>query len=113
MTVKARIIRRLVIGLVVAMATLFVTAGSLRFWQAWLFLLVTFGFVLPTTLRLANRDPALAERRLRYDEKEPAQKRLKVVLSLIFFPALLLPGLDFRFGWSRNWMGPIPHWVVL
>ncbi len=108
MTLKARMIRRFSIGGVVMAALLFVPAGSLRYWQGWLFVVVTMGFFFPTSLWLVKHHPALAERRMRYDEKEPEQRRFKIAASLVFFPAFLLAGLDFRFGWSRAWLGGVP-----
>lgn len=94
-------------------ALLFVPAGSLRYWQGWVFLAITMGFFFPLSLWLVKHDPALAERRMRYDEKEPEQRRFKIVASFIYFPAFLLTGFDFRFGWSRVWLGGVPLWLEL
>jgi hypothetical protein len=27
--------------------------------------------------------------------------------------SLLLPGLDYRLGWSRQYLGPVPLWLTL
>ncbi len=110
MTLRARMIRRFSIGGVVMAALLFFPAGSLRYWQGWMFLAATMGFLFPFSLWLVKHDPALAERRMRYDEKEPEQKRFKIAASLIFFPAFLLAAFDFRFDWSRSWLGAVPLW---
>ena len=59
-----------------------------------------------------KRDPQLMERRLRSKEKEPEQKLFQKLWAVIFSVAFLLPGFDFRFGWSRAWLGPVPAWVV-
>ncbi len=113
MTLQGRVIRRFTIGTVVCAGLLFLPAGSLRYWQGWMFLVVTWGFFIPGVLYLAKHDPELMERRMRIKEREPEQQIFKVVASLIYFPAFLLPGLDFRFGWSRAWLGPVPLWIVL
>jgi protein-S-isoprenylcysteine O-methyltransferase Ste14 len=34
-------------------------------------------------------------------------------LSVISFSAFTLAGLDFRFGWSRAWLGPVPLWLII
>ena len=88
----------LVMGLLV-----FVPAGTLRFWQAWLYLTVFFGAATLTTRDLMTRDPALLERRMHGGptaEKEPAQRIIMVFASLGFISLLVVPGLDRRFGWS-------------
>ena len=78
----------------------FVPAGTLDYWEAWVYcavLLVPCVFVLTYLLR---KDPELLARRIRLNEKEPAQRRIIRASSLIFFTGFLIPGLDHRFGWS-------------
>ena len=113
MTLQARVIRRFTIGGIVLAGLLFLPAGSLRYWQGWLLLVQTLGFFVPGTLYIAKRDPQLTERRMRYREKHREQNIFKIVASMICFPALTLPGFDFRSGWSRAWMGGVPLWLVL
>ncbi len=64
--------------LFLVMATLlFIAAGTLDYWQAWVFLAVYFLASLAITLDLMKRDPKLLERRMRGGptaEKEPVQK---------------------------------------
>ena len=43
---------------------LFLPAGTIRYWQAWLYLSVFAGATLLLTLYLVRRDPALLERRM-------------------------------------------------
>lgn len=83
---------------------LFAVAGTLRYWQAWLFLATFFAASLVLTLYLVKNDPALLARRMRggpFAEREPAQKVIMSYASLLFIGLLLLPALDHRFGWSR------------
>lgn len=78
----------------------FVPAGTLDYWEAWVYcavLLVPFLFVLTYLLR---NDPELLVRRMRLNERESAQKRIIRVSSLIFFTGFLIPGLDHHYGWS-------------
>src|SRR5688572_4018591 len=82
---------------------LFVPAGTLRWWQAWLYLAVFFGASALTTRELIHWDPALLERRMKGGpaaEKEPAQRIIMVFTSLGFVALLVVPALDHRFGWS-------------
>src|SRR5262249_44998526 len=82
---------------------LFVSAGTVGYWQAWAYLAIFTGVSAATTLYLMKRDPALLERRMRAGptaETRPAQKIIMLFTSLGFIGMLLLAGLDSRFGWS-------------
>jgi protein-S-isoprenylcysteine O-methyltransferase Ste14 len=99
-------------GLAVVMALLlFVPTGTLRYWQAWLYLAVFFGAAIIITLYLMKHDPALLERRLRGGptaEKEPTQKLIMLFACIGFIALLVVPALDVRHGWSM-----VPVWVVI
>ena len=93
------------IALAIAMALLlFVTAGTLDYWQAWVFLVLFFGVTIPITLYLRKNDPALMQRRMSGSGpfSEPGIL-LKVILSLMslgFIALLVIPALDHRMHWS-------------
>src|SRR5262252_4561529 len=91
--------------LVLAMALLlFGTAGTLHYWQAWLFLATYLLASLALTLDLIKNDPALLERRMRggpFAEREPTQKVIMSLTSLGFIGLLVVPAIDHRFGWSH------------
>ncbi len=82
---------------------LFLGAGTLRFWQAWVYLGVFFAGVTGITAALVKHDRKLLERRGSVgplDEREPRQKAIQAVAGALFLGLLLLSGLDRRFGWS-------------
>ena len=82
---------------------IFLAAGSLRYWQGWLFWLHFAAWTAGGTLYFLKRDPALVSRRLRAGptaEKEPAQKRIQLFASIFLCAIFVLSGLDDRFGWS-------------
>ena len=113
MTLRGQVIRRFGTGLLVVAIILFALAGSLRFWQGWCFLALAWGTPFSFALYMAKRDPRLLERRLRVKENNPMQMLFKVLASVILFSAIALSGLDFRLGWTRAWLGPVPVWVAL
>src|SRR5262249_43462176 len=87
---------------------LFVTAGTIRYRQAWVYLAIFMGASLLTSLYLIRKDPALLERRMRggpMAEKETSQKIIMVFASVGFIALLVVPALDYRFGWSSV---PVP-----
>ena len=96
---------------VVMAALLFIPAGTIHYWQGWVYLAVFFAVSLFTTLDLARRDPKLLERRMRGGptaEKEPTQRVIMWLASLGFISLLVIPALDHRFGWST-----VPVWLVI
>lgn len=79
----------------------FGTAGTLRYWQAWLYLAVLFIPMTFVLVYLLRRDPGLMERRIRGREPRAGQRAVVSVASVIILPAFVVPGLDQRFGWSE------------
>jgi len=90
---------------------LFLPAGTVRYWQAWLYLSVFTCASSLTTLDLMRRDPALLERRMSGGptaERRTPQKLIMLFVSVGFAALLVVPALDRRSGWSR-----VPTGVVV
>lgn len=86
----------------------FLPAGTLNYWEAWLYLVVLFTPIFFVMQYLLQHDPALLERRMRMRE-QAGEQSLIVKLSFVYFiVTFLLPGFDKRFGWSDT-----PVWLVL
>ena len=82
---------------------LFGAAWTLRYWLAWVYLVLFFGASTAITLDLMRHDPALLERRVKggpMAEQRPLQQFLMLGASLGFIALLVVPALDFRFQWS-------------
>lgn len=95
-----------IIILIVLGGVLFVSAGSLRFWEAWIY---WSGFSILTlfiTIFFLKKSPELLSRRMQYKEKETTRKP-PAFLNL-WFLCYVIPGLDFRFHWST-----VPVWLVI
>lgn len=91
---------RLFLGVVFLGLMFFLPAGTLEYWQAWVYLAVMFIPVSCVMAYLLKKNPELLERRLRMKEKKTRQKGLVLVGYVVFALGFLLPGLDRRFGWS-------------
>jgi protein-S-isoprenylcysteine O-methyltransferase Ste14 len=82
---------------------LFTSAGTLRFWQAWIYLGLNAVAMAGTNAYLVMKDPALLERRLAMNEKGETSRVQRVVMGLgraVLAGMLVVAGLDRRFGWS-------------
>jgi protein-S-isoprenylcysteine O-methyltransferase Ste14 len=113
MSLKARLVRRTVFGLVLLPAVIFFCAGTLDYWQGWAFLAVAFIPPLGMTVYFYYRDSQVLERRLLTKEHVGVQKLIVSLMKLLFLSTLVLPGLDYRFGWSRTRCGSVPWWLTL
>jgi len=88
--------------LVVALA-LFLSAGSLSFWHAWVYLAVFATCTLLITMYLIKYDQTLLASRVKVGPVAETQKSQQIIQSLanVFFIGLfIVPGLDYRFRWS-------------
>jgi protein-S-isoprenylcysteine O-methyltransferase Ste14 len=85
-------------------ALIFVCAGTIDFWQGWLFYLV---FLFSTTamgIYFIKYNRPLLERRMRFgpwEESRPIEKVLITLIFLMFVALMIVPALDHRFAWSR------------
>lgn len=91
---------KMIFGVVLIGAMLFLPAWTFFYPGAWLFLGLLFFPMLLIGLVLFFKNPALLKKRLDFKEKEKAQKGI-IALSGLMFPAgFIVSALDFRFGWS-------------
>jgi protein-S-isoprenylcysteine O-methyltransferase Ste14 len=82
---------------------LFIPAGTIRYWQAWVYLLIFFGASMGITIYLIKNDPALLKRRMHAGpraEKEKAQKLIMLLSMISFVTVFVVSALDYRFEWS-------------
>jgi len=113
MSLKARLAIQCMLTAVVTGAMLFLPAGTLKFWPGWIFLGLLLVPMVAGSIYFYERDPQLVERRLETKEKVGEQKLIMKFAKVIFFGAFLLPGFDFRFGWSRSTFGEVPLWLMI
>jgi len=89
---------------------LFLPAGTVHYWQAWMYLSIFSGASVLTTLYLMREDPALLERRMSGGptaEKRPVQKFIMLCTSFGFIALLLVPAFDHRLRWSAVPLGAV------
>lgn len=99
---------KLLLGVILIGILLFLPAGTIRYWNAWLFVGVLFIPMLFVGGVLLMKSPELLKKRLNTREKEAAQKQVIGLSLLMFVSGFVVAGLDFRFGWSN-----LPGWVII
>jgi protein-S-isoprenylcysteine O-methyltransferase Ste14 len=103
-----KVIRMFGVSLLVLMAVFFLPAWSFAYWQGWLYLAVLFIPLCFVVVYLLKNEPDLLVRRMHYREREKEQNLIIKLSYIPFTLAYILPGFDFRFGWSNA-----PVWVII
>jgi len=90
---------------------LFAPAGTLAYWQAWLYGFVFIAGTAALSVYFLKHDPELVRRRMNAGpraETEPAQKIIMVLILSGFLLLIIVPGIDHRWHGSD-----VPAWLVL
>ena len=105
----AKLIARFVLGLVVIGAILFGTAGTFDWPEAWIYIVIQFGWSITLSVFLWNHDIDLLKDRMKFTKKSAKgwDKVMTFVSIPFYIPYLVLPGLDaVRYQWSH-----VPVWA--
>ena len=97
---------KLLLGVLLTVLLLFLPAGTLHWWNAWLLMAVLFVPMLIAGLVMLFKAPELLRRRLNAKERQTEQKGVIAWSGLLFIASFLLAGFGFRFGWymlPRAW----------
>ncbi|VVC04583.1 Phospholipid methyltransferase [Candidatus Burarchaeum australiense] len=78
----------------------FVPAGTLDYWQAWLYGAVVLIPPIFVLLYFLKKDPEFLEKRMKTKEKENRQRLIIKIALVLFLISFLIPGLDHRYHWS-------------
>jgi protein-S-isoprenylcysteine O-methyltransferase Ste14 len=90
---------------------LFIPAGSIDYWQAWVYSIVMLVSSAVVTFYVWKNDPALLERRTEIgvvEEKEKTQRIIQGFAYIGFILILVIPASDHRFSWSN-----VPYFIVI
>jgi len=91
------------VTLAILLACLFIPAGTLSYWQAWIFLAVFAVSSQTLGVYFLIHDRKLIERRMKIGpvaEQRVAQKIISTLFTLGFVAFVVLPAFDHRFAWS-------------
>ena len=100
-------ITKFIVGFIVIALLLFIPAGTLNYWNAWLFICILFVpmFIVGITLMIKN--PDLLRKRLNTKEKESEQEILLLIGGVMFICGFVISGLNYRFKWII-----LSKWIV-
>jgi protein-S-isoprenylcysteine O-methyltransferase Ste14 len=99
----ARMVVRLMIGIVVMSTAFFGSAGTLEWPEAWLYMIFQFSFSAAMAVWLKKNNPDLLKERMTFFKSSARgwDKAIFWIMTVVFIPYLLLVGLDaIRYRWS-------------
>ncbi len=99
---------RFFLGLIFVSLCLFLPAGTLRYPNGLLFIVILFVPMFIVGIVMMILSTKLLAKRLNEKESEKEQKTVITLSGLMFIAAFVAAGLDFRFGWT-----PLPLWAVI
>lgn len=101
-------ITKFVFGFTIIALLLFISAGTLNYWNAWLFIGILFIPMFIVGIILMIKNPDLLRKRLNAKEKESEQKRVLLLGGIIFISGFVVSGLNYRFQWII-----LPKWIIV
>ena len=92
-------LKKIIAGFVAIGVLLFLPAGTLYYWNAWLFMAVLFVPMIILGIVMLFKSPDLLKKRLDAKEKEGEQKWVVALSGIMFMAAFVVAALNFRFSW--------------
>src|SRR5947209_4901100 len=109
MKMALRLTASSIFGLVATGLILFVPAGTLNYWQGWVFIAVFVAATLGPTIYLARTNPAALRRRMHAGPRAETRTAQKIIITgsmVDMFGMMAFSAFDHRMGWST-----VPGWV--
>ena len=94
-------------GVVIVAILIFLPAGSLEYWQGWLFMATLFVPILVAGVVMLVKSPSLLESRLKAKEGQREQDVVVKLSGLLFIAAFVVAGFNWRYAWLV-----LPDWIV-
>jgi protein-S-isoprenylcysteine O-methyltransferase Ste14 len=100
-------VRNFLLGVIALGIVLFLAAGTLNYWQAWVFIILFMALVTTQGIYLSIKDPELLERRRQIAPAgESTREKIFIIVGLLGnFCLIVFSALDHRLGLSQ--MSPL------
>lgn len=92
-------ILKFIAGVILIGLLLFVPAGTIHFWNGWLFMGILFVPMFGAGIVMMMKNPELLKKRLNAKEKEQEQSVVIKLSGLMFLVGFIVAGLNYRFEW--------------
>lgn len=101
-------ITKFLLGVVLVGVLLFLPAGTLSFFNGWLFMGILFIPMFFAGIVMMFKNPGLLKSRLNAKEKQQEQSLVVKLSGLMFLAGFIMAGVNFRFDWPM-----LPRGVVI
>jgi len=91
---------KFILGAICVGLLIFVPAGTLAFWNGWLFMSILFVPMFFVGIVMMIKNPELLKKRLNAKEKHREQSMVIRLSGLMFFVGFMIAGLNARFHWN-------------
>lgn len=102
------LVLRVVVMILLLGGLLLISAGTWRYWEAWVYCGLFFVMSLAISFYFLVYDPEFLVRRMKWRERERQQQIGQSIISLFYLSIFVISGLDHRYGWSQ-----VPAWLVI
>lgn len=99
---------KFLLGVLIIGILLFIPAGTIEYWNAWLLMGLLFIPMFIVGIILMIKNPDLLKKRLNAKEKEKSQKKVIALSGLMFILGFVCAGLNFRYSWIT-----LPNIVII
>ena len=99
---------KFLLGVLIIGILLFIPAGTIEYWNAWLLMGLLFIPMFIVGIILMIKNPDLLRKRLNAKESENEQKKVVAISGLMFVVGFICAGLNYRYKWIN-----IPNIVII
>ena len=101
-------IKKFLVGLIIISLLLFIPAGTINYWNGWLFICLLFIPMFIAGIILMKKNPEKKKKRLSAKEEKKEQKVVILLSGIMFLLGFITAGLNFRFSWIA-----LPNIVII
>ena len=101
-------ITKYLLGIALISMLLLIPAGTLNYWNAWLFMMLLFIPMLIAGIIMMIKNPKLLERRLKAKEPKKEQRIVILLSGLMFITGFIIAGLNYKFHWTS-----LPNSIII
>ena len=99
---------KFLLGVLIIGILLFIPAGTIEYWNAWLFMGLLFIPMFIVGIIMMIKNPDLLRKRLNAKENEKTQKIVIAISGIMFILGFVCAGLNFRYSWIT-----LPNIVII
>lgn len=99
---KAKVSGRIILAIAAFGVILFLPAGTVHWIEGWIFMIFLSVYIVYSTVWLMKNNPELLKERLRTKNTQKWDKIILFLFGICFVALFVMPGLDFRYQWTRH-----------